>query len=117
MEDQEANDRLTYMAPEVRCLQKIRDKGFVDQYRIVNEFLLCLDNQQLYSASQTRVVNFYRFEGISDPEDMSIIYAIETSDGRRGILINAYGLYADDSIGNFINRVQDFQKITRRKWT
>jgi hypothetical protein len=53
-----------------------------------------------------KAVNFYRFEGISNPDDMSILYAIETSDGRRGTLVDAYGFYSDDETGEFINQVE-----------
>ena len=41
---------------------------------------------------------FYRFEGPSNPSDMSIVYAV-TSDKYqlKGILVNAFGTYANTS--------------------
>jgi hypothetical protein len=46
---------------------------------------------------------------------MSILYVIETSDGRKGTLIDAYGLYADDNIGEFMKEVEDIQKKVTKK--
>jgi hypothetical protein len=37
----------------------------------------------------------HRFEGISDPDDMAVVYAIESTAGVQGALIDAFGVYAD----------------------
>jgi len=36
---------------------------------------------------------------------MSIVYAIETGNGVRGTLTDAFGVYADPSVGAFIRKV------------
>ena len=36
---------------------------------------------------------------------MSVIYAVETRDGTRGTLIDAYGSYADPAIGDLVRRM------------
>ena len=105
------------MAPEGRCLEKVESKGFTDQFMMKNSALLCLSNQKTYLPEQVEVVNYYRFEGISDPDDMSIMYAIETSDGHKGTLIDAYGIYANDAVGQFMNKTLNFHKQTHRDWS
>lgn len=112
-----ANDRLTYMTPEMRCLERVQNKGYTDQFRAEGKTLHCLSDSSEYRPEEVTVVNFYRFEGISDPDDMSIIYVIETNSGRKGTIIDAYGVYADDSVCDFINRVHDFGKRTNRGWS
>jgi hypothetical protein len=47
---------------------------------------------------------------MSDPEDSSILYLIEASDGKKGTLIDAYGTYADAKLSDFIREVEDIQK-------
>jgi hypothetical protein len=116
LDDITADDRLTYMAPEITCLDDIIKKGFTDNFKLSGSSLICLDNGKNYSPEQISVVNFYRFEGASDPDDMSIIFVIETEDGRKGTLVDAYGFYADREIGNFMRKVENFRKQTIRDW-
>ncbi|MBC8111798.1 MAG: hypothetical protein H7Y04_12120 [Verrucomicrobia bacterium] len=42
------------------------------------------------------VREYYRIEGMSDPSESCIVYAIETQDGVKGFLINAYGTYSEE---------------------
>jgi len=50
------------------------------------------------SADDFVIDEFYRFEGASNPDDMSIIYAVSSPKyNLKGVLINAYGTYADNS--------------------
>jgi len=37
---------------------------------------------------------------------MSVVYAIETTDGRRGTLVDAYGTYATPEVDTFVKRAK-----------
>jgi hypothetical protein len=63
-----------------------------------------------YAAGDARIRDFYRFEGTSDPDDMSVIYAIEMRDGTRGMLIDAFGTYADPALTAVLDRI-DFELL------
>ncbi|NCD70065.1 glycosyltransferase family 1 protein [Mucilaginibacter agri] len=50
------------------------------------------------NADDFEVNEFYRFEGASNPSDMSIVYAISsTKYNLKGVLVDAYGTYANNS--------------------
>jgi len=106
MEYDAANDRLTNMTDMEKCLNKLEAEGYTDQYKVEGGKLHDLTNNKKYKAKDVKAVNFYRFEGISNPDDMSILYAIETSDGRKGTLADAYGFYSDDETGEFMNQIE-----------
>ena len=107
----QANDRLTYMTDLGQCLGKLEERGFHDQYKIEKGRLHCLDSGKMFSPEDVKAVNFYRFEGPSNPDDMSILFAIETIDGRKGTLIDAYGLYADNDMGDFMRTVETHKTV------
>ncbi len=111
--EQEANERLTYMSDLQKLTNKLDKEGYTDQFKVENGKLLCLTNNREYKPEDVKAVNFYRFEGPSDPDDMSICYVIETEDGCKGTLIDAYGVYADNAIGEFMQSVEIFKKTLR----
>jgi hypothetical protein len=50
------------------------------------------------TADDFKINEFYRFEGASNPSDMSIVYAVESPKyNLKGILVNAFGTYANNS--------------------
>lgn len=38
----------------------------------------------------------YPFEGMSNPDDNSIVFAISSHSGVKGVLVDAYGMYAEN---------------------
>lgn len=108
---QQANDRPTYMTNLEKCLNKLEDKGYTDQYRMESGRLECITTGRKFTPEDVIAVNFYRFEGPSNPDDMSILFAIETVDGRKGTLVDAYGLYADEETGEFMKTVEIHKKV------
>lgn len=42
------------------------------------------------------VDEFHRFEGMSSTDDNSIVFAITSDDGIKGVLVDAYGVYASN---------------------
>ena len=80
-------------------------RGFTEHFKLRNGRLCALDAARAFGAADVAIKAYYRFEGVSDPDDMSILYAIETRTGLRGTLADAYGVYADPSVGDFVEDV------------
>ena len=80
--------------------------GFTDQFRISGDRLRSIQSGKLYAPGDLRLVDFHRFEGVSDPDDMAIGYALETRGGVRGTLTDAFGVYAEPGVGAFMEQVK-----------
>lgn len=84
------------MTPLSKVMERLAEKGYKDELNIKKEGAsLGAATTPIYQPSDLTIVRSYRFEGESDPADMSILYAIETTDGKKGFLLNAYGTYSD----------------------
>ena len=85
-------------------------RGYSENFKLEARGLTTETEQKYYSPSDVKIGDFYRFEGYSDPTDNSILYLIETTDGRKGLLVDAYGAYADARVSKFVTAVEDIQK-------
>ena len=92
------------------CLNKLVSDGYTEDFKVSEMGLLSQQQEKIYQPSEVNIVNFYRFEGASDPADNSIIYVIETSDNIKGTLIDAYGPYADPVVNRFVEEVASINK-------
>ena len=93
-----------------RVNKAIRD-GYTDNMRVTRQGLYSCAHNKTYLPSEVQIVDFCRFEGESDPADNAILYVIETNDGDKGTLIDAFGPYADEIVSRFISNV----KLIRKK--
>jgi hypothetical protein len=114
-EYEEANDQTTAMNSMSECLSFLNGKGFTEQFKVVGNKLISLSNEEAYAVNDVTAINFYRFEGSSDPDDTAILYAIETKDGKKGTLVNAYGAYADDEVDEFVKEMEIHKKPVNKQ--
>ena len=89
-------------APAIRTLEQ---HGFVEPFTVKADGLRISGRDQEFRPEELRIRDYFRFEGTSDPGDMSVIYALEAPDGTRGYLVDAFGAYADPRISAIVHRI------------
>jgi hypothetical protein len=92
------------------CINRLTRDGYETQFKVIKNGLKSLSTEKVYHPADVRIESFYRFEGESDPADNSILYAIETADGEKGTLTDAYGIYNDANVSAFIKEVEEIAK-------
>jgi hypothetical protein len=79
-----------------------RSEGYDQDFVIRDQKLCAMEDSKVYNGKDAKIVGFHRFEGESDPGDSAIAYMIETNDGKKGTLVDAYGMYADAIVTKFM---------------
>ena len=74
-----------------QAIEDLQSKGYTVNYDLIEDGLTSKDLKKKWKAEELDVVKFYRFEGISNPGDNTILYVIESNDGNKGLLVDAYG--------------------------
>ena len=88
------------------ALEGLRQRGFVATFEAVDGRLKSQQTGRLYAPELIRIVEHHRYEGASNPDDMSVVYAIETIDGERGVVVDAFGTYSNPALGDLLRRVR-----------
>jgi len=90
----------------LEAVDGLRSRGFTYDFHFQDSCLHCDKISEKFAADDLMITEYYRFEGMSDPEDSSVIYALESKDGHKGIIIDAYGAYSDEHISAFLSNVK-----------
>ena len=85
----------------------LKKRGYTYDFNISDNRLNCDHLSASYGHDDFEIIEVYRFEGPSDPADEAVIYAIEAPSGAKGILVNGYGMYADDQNTEFMQQLHE----------
>lgn len=79
------------------AINTLKKEGYTEDFNLLQESIVCRNRSFEVFAEDFEVDEFYRFEGMSDPGDNSILYAISSKKhDLKGVLVNAYGIYSED---------------------
>ena len=87
------------------AIEGLVSRGFTAHFGVVGDRLRAFDSGKTFDAHELVIREFQRFEGVSDPDDMAIVYAIESTDGTRGSLVDAFGAYANPAVSALLRDV------------
>lgn len=69
-------------------MNKLKSEGYTMDFKLTETHLATTDNKNSFTGENFIVDEVYRFEGMSNPADNSILYAITTTDGVKGTLVD-----------------------------
>ncbi|UYQ92345.1 hypothetical protein MKQ68_19870 [Chitinophaga horti] len=78
----------------VNAINALRQQGFTIDFNI--EDACIVNGNSKIDINDIAIVDVFRYEGNSDPSDEAAVYALETKDGKRGVLVTGYGASAVD---------------------
>ncbi len=85
-------------------VDELKSKGFTEDFYF-KEGTLNSDNNKFKSDDIKDIVE-YRFEGKSNPDDLSILYQITTSDGTKGTIVDGFGPTGDPDLAQFLLKAE-----------
>ncbi|MBC7889030.1 MAG: hypothetical protein H7Z13_14230 [Ferruginibacter sp.] len=85
-------------------INDLQTEGFVHTFSIIADEIGCSGPRKLYKPAEIKIVKQNNYQANPYSSSGAIIYALETNDGFKGVLINRCGIYADEAIERFIQR-------------
>jgi len=90
---------------ELDLIKKYQEKGYSSNFICEGGLLMELETKKKYQPKQITIEREHRFEGLSNPSDMSILYVIKTDDGLKGMVTANYGANSDTDIDEFFKNI------------
>lgn len=93
----------------VEASQQLAEQGYTARLSLGEDGkkLVVEGDDHAYAPQDLRIVAHHRFEGDSNPSDMSIIYVIEGPNELKGTLLDAYGANASADLGAVIRQIPE----------
>ena len=88
------------------AVELLRADGYDDSIEVTADGIWCQGCAQHHAVTGVIQERVYRFEGASNPEDMSIVVGLRCQIcGRTGIVVSAYGPDADPRLFDILNQI------------
>ncbi|GAB3350648.1 hypothetical protein GCM10027566_08220 [Arachidicoccus ginsenosidivorans] len=88
------------------AVNDLSKRGYTHDFNLGEDCLVCGQTLSL-SPEEFEIDEVYRFEGMTDPGDEMIVYAIASKKGtEKGVLVNGYGLYQDGESSVIMNKLR-----------
>jgi hypothetical protein len=83
----------------------LKSRGYVHDFNLQGHCIECLALRLQLTPEHFTIDEFHRFEGMSSVDDNSIVFAIASDTGVKGVLVDAYGVYASNLSEEMIKRL------------
>ena len=97
---------MTNYATLTEALDDLRQRGFTADFDLHPHCIKCEAMQIDLHPEDFEITEVYRFEGASNPDDSEVVYAIAGKNGLKGVLVDAYGAYADSLTAEMLAKLR-----------
>ncbi len=85
----------------------LKKEGYSLDFNINKEFVVCNSPNIILSPDDFEIEKVYRFEGETNPDDQSILYAISSPKFNvKGVLVNGYGISSNEESDTLISKLR-----------
>ncbi len=88
-------------------INDLQKEGYTIDFNLKENCPECHGNYLRLHPEDFIIDKYYRFEGISDPEDEAVVYAISSlKHNLNGVLVNGYGISSDPLTEDMIQAIK-----------
>ena len=89
-----------------QAITALKTRGYTNDFNLHPEWIECQPLNQKLRPEEFHVDEVHRFEGMTNPDDSSVLYAIASTGGLKGLLVDAYGVYSESVSQEMIKKLQ-----------
>lgn len=96
---------MEYAKSEKEYITEYQDLGYTSNYITKENLLIETDTKKEFTPEEVHIIKEFRFEGMSNPGDMSILYIIETKGGGKGTVLANYSPASETAMAEFFANI------------
>lgn len=91
-----------------QAINGLKSRGYTMDFNLAENCIIC--NNEKFNPEDFEIIEFHRFEGETNPSDESVVYAIESKTGLKGVLVNAFGIYSEPMSDAILSKISFHKK-------
>jgi len=88
------------------AMKALKSMGYDQDFNLHHEWIECPKLDLRLKPEEFHVDEVHRFEGMNDPDDSEVLFAISSTRGIKGLLLDAYGAYAESLSTEMIRKLK-----------
>lgn len=89
------------------AIDGLKREGYTEDFNLKENCIHCGALGKDILPEHFMIDEVYRFEGMSNPDDSSVVYAISSEKhGLKGILVDAYGVYSSPLSAQMLKKLK-----------
>jgi len=101
------------MEMELEYIQNLRKKGYTEDFTSTPSYDILFNCEKIYKPRDLKIAAYYKYPADVNGDNY-VLFAIETNDGKKGILIDNCGASIDDKVSQFIHIVNVARMRSKR---
>jgi hypothetical protein len=87
------------------AISNLKARGYTLDFNLQKDQVDCNALPLALQPDEFEIMETYRFEGDSNPDDEAIVYAIASKHGHKGVLVNGFGPSADTLSNEIVKKL------------
>ncbi|MGP8217192.1 MAG: phosphoribosylpyrophosphate synthetase [Bacteroidia bacterium] len=89
------------------AMNELKKEGYTEDFNLQHDCLTCKNGTKKVFTDDFVIDKFFRFEGNTDPDDESILYAISSPKHHiNGVLVNGYGISSEPLTNEMVEKLK-----------
>lgn len=89
------------------AVNDLAKRGYTYNFNLGETKIHCEDEDVELTPDEFEIDEVHRFEGMTDPGDENVVYAISSLHHPiKGLLVNAYGIYFDNTSAELVAKLK-----------
>ena len=90
------------------AITALKHQGYTEDFNLKENYLECIAGKKELLPHEFIIDKSFRFDVDENPSDQAVLYAISSPKHNiKGLLVNGYGLYSDDSSNEILKKLQE----------